>query len=76
MNYVNYLTSKKNNKQGCPDASDRLPAPDSHMWKAQIKAISSMIPLNAYPCLTDLSNTPHLSSILYTREKASSFAHL
>jgi len=40
MNYINYLTFKKNNKRGSPDAFERLPSPDSHVWKAQIKAVS------------------------------------
>ena len=56
MNYINYLTSKKNNMQGSPDASERIPAPDSHMWKAQIKAICSENVLNPYPRLKELSH--------------------
>jgi len=42
---INSLISKKNNKQGSPDASERFPVAYPHMWKAQIKAISSVIPL-------------------------------
>jgi len=56
MNYINYLTSRKNDMQGSPDASERLPVPDSQMWKAQIKAISSLNLLKPYPRLKELSH--------------------
>jgi len=56
MNYISYLTSKKNNKQGSPHTSDRLPVHDSNIRKIQIKAISLVNLLIPYPRLKELSH--------------------
>ena len=60
IDYINALTSRNHIKQGSPDDSKKIAAPDSHVWKAQIKATTSAIPLNTYPRLTELSHGPDL----------------
>jgi len=74
MNYIKYLTSKKTNKQVSPDDSERLPVPDSHMWKAQIKVLSSVNLHNPYPRLQDVSHWPHISSFLYQDRRPASYS--
>lgn len=56
------LTSRNHNKQWNPDATERLPPPESHMGKAQIKAMCSVNPHNPYTALLVLSHVPHISS--------------
>jgi len=65
--YMNSLNSRNHIKQGSPDDSERIAAPDYHVWKAQIKAVSSANPLNPYPRHTELSRGPLISSFFYRK---------
>jgi len=76
MNDINCLTSRNHNEQGNPDASERLPSPDSLLWKAQIKAISSGNPLNTYSGLTELSHGQCISSFFTPTERHLPSPHL
>jgi len=61
------LTARHHNKQGKPDTTERLPLPESHMWKALIKALCSVNPHNPYTTLTVISHVPHISSFFKTK---------
>jgi len=65
INDINSLTSRNHNKHGSPDDSERLPAPDSHIWNAQIKAISSKIPPKSYSGIMEHSPGPSITSFYF-----------
>jgi len=76
INNLNLLTFRNHYKEGYPDDSKSMTATNSRMWKAQIKAISSLEPLNPYPGITELSQGTHISSFFIPRQKISFLLHI